>query len=110
MYPFIHVYITCIYVKLTTTRNHATTRVPKNTYPVRADEHTLSDYCMCSNITALQLLVFCTAHACLASLSSLMEAEPEISSAAHAHTLAEGCTQPVALPSPLASLEGVVCR
>ena len=38
-----------------------------------------------SNITALQLLMFCTAHACLASLSSLMEAEPEISSAAHAH-------------------------
>ena len=59
------------------------TRVPKNTYPVRPDEHTLSEYCTCSNITALQLLVFCTAHPCLASLSSLMEAEPEISSTAH---------------------------
>ena len=34
-------------------------------------------------ITALQLLVFCTAHACLASLSSLSEAEPEIPSAAY---------------------------
>ena len=36
-------------------------------------------------ITALQLLVFCTAHTCLASLSSLMEAEPEIPSAAHVY-------------------------
>ena len=36
-------------------------------------------------ITALQLLVFCTAHAhtCLASLSSLSQAEPEIPSAAY---------------------------
>ena len=25
------------------------TRVPKNRYPVRANEHTLSEYCTCSN-------------------------------------------------------------
>ena len=34
-------------------------------------------------LTGLQLLVLCTAHACLASLSSLTEAEPEIPSAAY---------------------------
>ena len=34
-------------------------------------------------ITALQLLVFCTTDACLASLSSLTEAEREIPSAAY---------------------------
>ena len=31
--------------------------------------------------TAVKLLVFCTAHVCLASLSNLTEAEPEIPSA-----------------------------
>ena len=34
-------------------------------------------------ITALQLLVFCIAHICLANLSSLTEVEPEIPSAAY---------------------------
>ena len=56
-------------------------RVPKNTYPV-CTEHALSaEYCMCSyDCTAVKLLVFCTAHVCLASLSNLTEAEPEIPS------------------------------
>ena len=37
------------------------TRVPKNTYPVHADEHTLSKYCMCSNnCTEVAGVLHCT--------------------------------------------------
>ena len=62
------------------------TRVPKNTYPVCADEHTLSEYCTCSNnCAAVAGVLHCTRLSRLASLSSLTEAEPEIPSAAHVY-------------------------
>ena len=55
---------------------------------MRADELALSLFRVyvlraCAAITALQLQVFCTTYTCLASLSSLTEAEPEIPFAAY---------------------------
>ena len=55
-----------------------------NKFPVCTEHMHFQQSTACAAINALQFLVFCTtAHVCLASLSNLTEAEPEIPSAAY---------------------------
>ena len=54
-YPYTPTFERCISV----------TRVPKNMYPVRTEHETITAH-------SVQLLAFCTAHACLSSVSRLV--------------------------------------